>query len=190
MPSRHQGTYLDLNIYMQKIITLIAAMGRNREIGLDGRMPWHLPAELQHFKQTTMGKAILMGRKTWQAIGRPLPGRQNIVVTRNPDLEAPGADVCTSLSAAIDVSRSGEIMVIGGGQLYTLALPLAQRMILTLVDIQPDADTWFPEWEDSQWRQTGERHYPAGDNNGPGYRIVELERVGSESSARVDHPGT
>jgi len=165
---------------MQKKITLIAALGRNREIGLDGRMPWHLPADLQHFKRTTMGKAILMGRKTWQAIGRPLPGRQNIVITRNPRFEAAGADVCTSLTAAQDISRSGEIMVIGGGQLYAHALPLAQRMVLTLIDIQPDADTWFPEWQDRQWRQTAEQCFQADGENGLAYRIVELERVGSE----------
>lgn len=164
---------------MQKEITLIAAMGRNREIGLDGRMPWHLPAELQHFKQTTMDKAILMGRKTWQAIGKPLPGRQNIVITRNPDFEAAGAEVCTSLVAAVDISRSGEIMVIGGGQLYALALPLAQRMVLTLIDIEPEADTWFPAWKDREWRITEERHFQADDNSGPAYRIVELVRVGA-----------
>ena len=152
-------------------------MGRNREIGLDGRMPWHLPAELQHFKQTTMDKAILMGRKTWQAIGRPLPGRQNIVITRNPEFEAAGADVCTSLTAAIDVSTSEEIMVIGGGQLYTLVLPLAQRMVLTMIDIEPDADTWFPEWKDQEWQQTEVRHFQADDKNGLAYRILELERI-------------
>jgi len=170
---------------MQKKITLIAAMGRNREIGLDGHMPWHLPAELQHFKQTTMGKAMLMGRKTWQAIGRPLPGRQNIVITRNPDFQAEDADVCTSLAAAVDISQSPEIMVIGGGQLYALALPLAQRMVLTLVDIEPEADTWFPAWHDQQWRQTEEKYFQADGENGIAYRIVELERVGSGG-----YPGT
>jgi len=155
-------------------------MGKNREIGLHGHMPWHLPAELQHFKQTTMGKAIVMGRKTWQAIGRPLPGRQNIVMTHNPEFEAAGADVCTSLTAAVDISRSGEIMVIGGGQLYALALPLAQRMVLTLIDIQAQADTWFPAWQEPHWRQTEERRFQAAGEKGLAYRIVELERVGSE----------
>jgi dihydrofolate reductase len=162
---------------MQKKITLIAAMGRNREIGLDGRMPWHLPAELQHFKRTTMDKAILMGRKTWQAIGRPLPGRQNIVITRNPEIEAVGADVCTSLSAAVDISSSGEIMVIGGGQLYALALPFAQRMVLTMIDIQPDADTWFPEWQKRDWQLTDECHFLADEKNGLAYRVLELQRI-------------
>ena len=162
---------------MSKQITLIAAMGKNRAIGLDGRMPWHLPAELQHFKQATMGKAIVMGRKTWQAIGRPLPGRQNIVISRNPGFVADGADVSSSLSAAVEIAQADEIMVIGGGQLYTLALPLARRMILTLIDIEPEADTWFPDWDTRHWRQTEERHFQADDRNELAYRIVELTRI-------------
>jgi dihydrofolate reductase len=162
---------------MKKSITLIAAMGKNRAIGLDGRMPWHLPAELQHFKQATMGKAILMGRKTWQSIGRPLPGRQNIVISRNPDFAAAGADVSASLSAAVEIAKADEIMVIGGGQLYTLALPLARRLVLTLIDIEPEADTWFPEWDINQWQQTEERHFQIDDSNELAYRIVELTRI-------------
>jgi len=162
---------------MNKPITLIAAMGKNRAIGLDGRMPWHLPAELQHFKQATMGKAIVMGRKTWQAIGRPLPGRQNIVVSRNPGFVATGADVAGSLANAIEISQADEVMVIGGGQLYTLALPLAQRLLLTLIDIEPEADTWFPAWDDKQWQQTGERLFQVDENNKLAYRIVEFTRV-------------
>jgi dihydrofolate reductase len=152
-------------------------MGKNRAIGLAGRMPWHLPAELQHFKQATMGKTIVMGRKTWQAIGRPLPGRQNIVISRNPDFVADGAEISSSLAAAVEISEATEIMVIGGGQLYRLAMPLAQRMILTLIDIEPEADTWFPAWDKKQWRQTGERHFTADENNKLAYRIVELVRI-------------
>ncbi len=173
---------------MQKQITLIAAMGRNRGIGLDGRMPWHLPAELQHFKRVTMGHAILMGRKTWQAVGRPLPGRQNIVTTRNPDFVAAGADVCASLSDAIEISRHQEIMVIGGGQLYELAMPLAQRMVLSLVDTEPQADTWFPCWSDTEWRQVSEQCFKADDNNRHAYRVVELLRVKSDPA--YSQPGT
>jgi dihydrofolate reductase len=161
-----------------KTITLIAAMGTNRAIGLDGRMPWHLPAELQHFKRTTMGKAIVMGRKTWQAIGRPLPGRQNIVVSRNPGVTAVEADVADSLESAVEVAKSSEIMVIGGGQLYSLALPYARRMILTLIDIEPEADTWFPEWYAGKWKQVNEQKFQADDKNGLDYRIVEFSRVG------------
>lgn len=161
---------------MQKTLTLVAAMGRNREIGLDGKMPWHLPAELQHFKRTTMGKAILMGRKTWQAIGRPLPGRQNIVLTRDPEFAADGADVVTSLQSALQVATSDEVMVIGGGQLYSLALPLARRMVLTLIDLAPRADTWFPAWAADRWLQTSVREFPADERNEHGYRIIELQR--------------
>ena len=152
-------------------------MGKNRAIGLNGRMPWHLPAELQHFKQATMGKAILMGRKTWQAIGRPLPGRQNIVISRNPGFEAAGADLAGSLPAALKIAQTDEVMVIGGGQLYTLAMPQAQSMILTLIDIEPDADTWFPAWDDQQWLQTDERLFPVDDKNGIAYRIVKFSRT-------------
>lgn len=162
---------------MKKTLTLIAAMGKNRAIGMAGRMPWHLPAELQHFKKVTMGKTIVMGRKTWQAIGRPLPGRQNIVVSRNPDFHAEGVDLATSLEDAAAKSESNEVMIIGGGQLYALALPLAQRMVLTLIDIEPEADTWFPEWDDQTWSQTSETHYPADDNNPLTYRIIGLSRI-------------
>lgn len=162
---------------MKKSLTLIAAMGKNRAIGLDGRMPWHLPAELQHFKKTTMGKAIVMGRKTWQSIGRPLPGRQNIVVSRNPGFHAEGVDLAGSLDEAVSMSESDEVMIVGGGQLYALALPLANRMVLTLIDIEPEADTWFPEWDEREWAQTSERHFPVDDNNRLAYRIIELRRV-------------
>jgi dihydrofolate reductase len=162
---------------MQKTITLIAAMGNNRAIGLDGRMPWHLPAELQHFKKATMGKAIVMGRKTWQSIGRPLPGRQNIVVSRNTGFIAEGADVCDSLEAAIEISKADEIMVIGGGQLYAAALPLAQWMILTLIDIEPEADTWFPKWDEGHWQQTEEQYFQVNEDNKLAYRIVEFKRI-------------
>jgi len=166
------------------MITLIAAMGKNRAIGLDGRMPWHLPAELQHFKQVTMGKAIVMGRKTWQSIGRPLPGRQNIVISRNSDFIATGANVVGSLEAALEISETEEIMVIGGGQLYALALPYARRMILTLIDIEPEADTWFPEWNSGQWEPIEERNFEADDTSGLAYRIVEFARIGVEASWR------
>lgn len=163
---------------MSKSLTLIAAMGKNRAIGLDGRMPWHLPAELQHFKKATMGKAIVMGRKTWQAIGRPLPGRQNIVVSRNPDFHAEGIDLATSLADAIAMSQSDEVMIVGGGQLYALALPLANRMVLTLIDIEPEADTWFPEWDEREWSRTSEQCFPVDDENELGYRIIEFNRIG------------
>jgi len=164
---------------MDKTLTLIAAMGKNRAIGLEGRMPWHLPAELQHFKKATMGKSIVMGRKTWQAIGRPLPGRLNIVISRDPGFLASGVELVDSLNSAVAMSESDEVMIIGGGQLYALALPHAQRMVLTLIDIEPEADTWFPEWDDKEWSQTSEEYFPIDDDNKLAYRIIELSRASS-----------
>jgi dihydrofolate reductase len=158
-------------------VTLIAAMGRNRGIGLAGRMPWHLPGELQHFKHATMGKAIVMGRKTWESIGRALPGRQNIVVTRNPDYRHEDCLVVGSLTRALDEAVSDEVMIIGGGQLYEQALPLAAKMLLTLVDCEPEADTWFPVWNEDEWREVSRRSQPADHKNPLAYEVLELVRI-------------
>ena len=159
-----------------KQITLVAAMGRNRAIGQDGELPWRLPRELKHFRDTTMGKAIVMGRLPWRSIGRPLPGRQNIVVSRDPGFDAPGCEVAASLGEAVALARSGEVMVIGGGQLYAAALPLADRMVLTLVDCAPEADTWFPEWDREEWHEISARDEAADADNPHSYRVVELRR--------------
>ena len=167
---------------MTPTITLVAAMGRNRGIGLDGKMPWHLPAELQHFKATTLGKPVIMGRKTWESIGRPLPGRQNIVVTRNPAYAAPGCDVAGSLDAALALAEVPEVMVIGGGELYALALPRAQRMVLTLVDLEPEADTFFPEWREDDWRETGRQRREADERNALGFTVIELRKSSGAST--------
>lgn len=150
---------------MNKHITLIAAMGSNRGIGLDGRMPWHLPAELQHFKRVTMGKPVVMGRKTWESIMKPLPGRQNIVVSRNLSFGADGCQVVSSLVEAVEVAEGFELMLIGGGELYRQALPLASRMILTMVDIEPDADTWFPDWDPNDWLLVSSEQFTPNENN-------------------------
>ena len=139
-------------------------------------MPWHLPDELRHFKETTMGKAIVMGRKTWESIGRALPGRQNIVVTRNPDYWAENCEVVGSLAEAVEVARSDEVMVIGGGQLYEEGLPFARRLVLTLVACSPEADTWFPQWDASGWNMIGERIVPADERNVHAYRVQEWVR--------------
>jgi dihydrofolate reductase len=163
----------------RKTITIIAAMARNRAIGLAGAMPWRLPGELRHFKETTMGKPIVMGRKTWESIGRALPGRQNIVVTRNRDYRAENCLVVQSLPLAIEGAEEGEIMIIGGGQLYRQALPVADRMVLTLVDCAPAADTWFPEWNESEWTEISRRSQAVDENNELAYVIVELVRLPS-----------
>lgn len=159
-----------------KRITLIAALGRNRAIGRDGELPWHLPRELKHFKETTMGKPIIMGRRTWESIGRPLPGRQNIVVTRNPSFHAAGCEAAASLAAAVDLAQGEEVMLIGGGELYREALDYADRMILTVVDCEPEADTWFPRWREADWQETELRTEPADTNSPLAYRVIELAR--------------
>ncbi len=160
-----------------KTITIIAAMARNRAIGMAGAMPWRLPGELQHFKAATMGKPIVMGRKTWESIGRVLPGRQNIVVTRNRDYRADGCLVVPSLSLAIKRAEGDEVMVIGGGQLYQQAVAIADRMVLTLVDCAPTADTWFPKWDDKEWRETRRRSQLIDENNELAYEVIELTRL-------------
>ena len=160
-----------------KQICLVAAMARNRAIGLNGRMPWHLPGELQHFKATTLGKAIVMGRKTWESIGRPLPGRQNIVISRNPDYPQQGFNLCSSLQEAIEVAQSHEVMVIGGGELYRQAMPVASRMVLTLVDFEPQADTWFPEWDTAEWLELSRQPKPADQQNRYACEVLRLQRI-------------
>lgn len=131
-----------------------------------------------------MGKPIVMGRKTWQSIGRVLPGRQNIVVTRNEKFRAEGCDVAGSLMQAIEVAQGSEVMIIGGGQLYSEALAHADRMVLTLVDCEPSADTWFPSWHKREWQRVSERAERADEKNPHNYRVLELIRT-CESAAAV-----
>ncbi|MCB1813703.1 MAG: dihydrofolate reductase, partial [Candidatus Competibacteraceae bacterium] len=138
-------------------LALVVAMTQNRVIGRANTMPWHLPSELQFFKQITLGKPIIMGRKTHQSIGRVLPGRQNIVVSRNADLQlAPGCILVASLEDALRTARlaagsTGEIMLIGGAELYRQGLPLADRIYLTRVEAEIEGDTFFPELPAAQW---------------------------------------
>ena len=160
-----------------KQLVLVAALATNRAIGLRGAMPWHLPDELQHFKNVTMGKPVIMGRKTWQAIGKPLPGRQNVVVSRNPKYDAPGCLVAGSLDDAVRIGRGNELMVIGGGELYRLALPMAQKMILTIVNCEPSADTWFPTWESSAWEMMYSDHHPVDDRHEYSFEMQNWSRI-------------
>ncbi|NLY58448.1 MAG: dihydrofolate reductase [Gammaproteobacteria bacterium] len=134
-------------------LALIAACAHNSVIGRDNSMPWHLPADLKHFKQTTLGKPIIMGRKTWDSLGRPLPGRLNLVVSRQTDLQLEGAEVFSDLTSAIERAEQwareqgvDEIMLIGGGQLYAEALPQADRIYLTRIDLEVQGDAFFPEF--------------------------------------------
>jgi len=162
---------------LNKTVTLVAAMARNGGIGRQGGMPWHLPAELQHFKRTTMGKPVVMGRKTFESIGRPLPGRQNIVVSRQDGYQAEGCDVAASLVEAIELAEHTELMVIGGGELYRQSLPLASRMVLTTIDLEPECDTWFPAWDPSEWVLVHAEQVAAGPDNDTAFEVVEWQRA-------------
>ncbi len=140
-------------------LCLIAALADNRVIGLDNQMPWHLPADLKHFKALTLGKPIIMGRKTWDSLGRPLPGRLNLVVSRQSGLQLQGAEVFASLEAAVARADAwareqgvDELMLIGGAQLYAQGLEQAQRMYLTRINLSPDGDAWFPEFDAAAWQ--------------------------------------
>jgi dihydrofolate reductase len=135
-------------------ITLIAAVARNGVIGHNGRMPWHLPDELAHFKATTMGHALVMGRRTFESIGRALPGRRTIVVTRDPAWHHPGVETAHSFPEAVALAGpADEVFVAGGAQVYAEALPFAHRLLLTEVDAEPGGDTWFPAWDRDAWRE-------------------------------------
>ncbi|AVH36430.1 dihydrofolate reductase [Pseudomonas monteilii] len=142
-------------------LSLIAAYAENRVIGIDNSMPWHLPGDFKYFKATTLGKPIVMGRKTWDSLGRPLPGRLNIVVSRQPGLELAGAEVFASLEEALVRAEQwareqgvDELMLIGGAQLYGQALEkgLVSRMYLTRVEMAPEGDAWFPAFDEGQWK--------------------------------------
>ncbi len=165
-------------------IALIAALDRNGLIGRDNALPWQLPADLQHFKRTTMGKPILMGRKTWESLGRPLPGRHNIVLTRDPAYRAEGATVVDSIDAALAAAGDAEeTMVIGGGAFYRAMLPRAARLYLTRIDAEFEGDAWFPELDPADWREVAREEHPADDRNPHPYAFVTLERASAPEPA-------
>ena len=158
--------------------SLIVARARNGAIGLANAMPWHLPADLAHFKRTTLGHPVIMGRRTWESIGRALPGRRNIVVSRTPGFRAPGAEVVGSLAAAWEAVRDAdEAFVIGGAQLYADALPQADRIYLTDMAGEVEGDTFFPALDARQWRETLLGEHPADERNRFALRFLLLERV-------------
>jgi dihydrofolate reductase len=159
-------------------ISLILAMGRNRVIGRDNRLPWHLPADLAHFKATTMGKPILMGRKTWESIGKALPGRQNIVLTGRAGYQAEGATVVNTIDEAIAACESAdELMVIGGAAVYQAFLPRAQNIYLTLVGEEFEGDTFFPQLDENEWREESREDHPADDKNAYDYSFRVLRKA-------------
>ena len=160
-------------------VSLIVAVGRRNEIGKDGQMPWHLPADLKHFKRNTLGKPMLMGRKTLEAIGRALPERRNLVLTRDAGFRAEGCETVTSLDAALElVSGEPELMVIGGGEVYRLAWARTDRIYLTRIQAGVEgADTFFPEIQDGRWREVSREDHRADEKNPFDYSFLMLERV-------------
>jgi dihydrofolate reductase len=172
------------DIAEQPEITLVVAVAENGVIGAEGGMPWHLPADLRHFKEITMGKPVVMGRLTWESIGKPLPGRLNLVLTRDSQWSAEGAARVRSLGEALRVAkeaRARELMVIGGAYVYREALPLARRIHLTRVRAEPWGDTLFPDLDPGEWREVARREHLSDDRNPWDLTFVTLERVGSRS---------
>jgi dihydrofolate reductase len=157
-------------------VNLIVAWARNRVIGQRGALPWHLPEDLRRFKRTTMGHPIVMGRKTWDSIGRALPGRRSIVVTRNPGWNADGCETAASLDQALAMCEGAtEVFVIGGAQLFEQALPLAQRLLVTEISADFEGDTHFPPIDLAAWRETDREHQAPAAGRPFGIDFITLE---------------
>lgn len=159
------------------MLSLIAAMAHQRVIGCEGNMPWHLPADLAWFKQNTVGKPIIMGRKTWDSIGRALPGRRNLVISRDTTFQPNGAERVASPDIALAaVVNSPEIMIVGGAQIYQHFLAHADRLYLTLIDADFSGDAFFPNYNQHQWRELERINHPADAKNPYPYSFLILER--------------
>jgi dihydrofolate reductase len=164
-------------------IVLIIAAADNDVIGRDGKLPWHLRSDLQHFRALTMGKPVVMGRKTYLSIDRPLPGRTNIVVSRDPTFAARGLIAAPTLEAALATARGdalrrgSDIMVIGGADIFTQALPLAARLELTRVHLRPEGDVTLPLIEWADWQEIAQREVPRGPHDDAGFTVVSYQRI-------------
>ncbi len=165
-------------------LAIIVAQAENRVIGINNKLPWHLSEDLRYFKQVTMAKPIIMGRKTYESIGRPLPGRTNIVISRNQAFTAAGVKVVSSLEAAIELAEAQcvidgaeEAMVIGGSQIYEQALERADRLYLTQVHAEVKGDAWFPEFEQACWQEVGRQDFAAQEPNPYPYSFIVLDRI-------------
>ncbi|EDP58370.1 type 3 dihydrofolate reductase [Vibrio sp. AND4] len=158
------------------IISMIAAMADNRIIGKDNQMPWHLPADFAWFKRCTMGKPVVMGRKTYESIGRPLPGRLNIVISRDQSLSIEGVTTVMSIEQALEVAgQVEEVMIIGGGAIYTACLPRVNKLYITHIEAKIEGDTQFPDWG-GEFKETYSEVYPADEKNAYNMRFTILEK--------------
>lgn len=158
------------------MISLIAALAADRVIGMENAMPWHLPADLAWFKRNTLNKPVIMGRRTWESIGRPLPGRLNIVISSQKG-EAEGVTWVSSIDEALSAAGDAEeLMVIGGGRIYEQMLPRADRLYLTHIDAEVEGDTYFPDYEPDEWQSTFDEFHDADENNSHSFCFEILER--------------
>ncbi len=151
------------------MINIIVAVAENNVIGCHNKLIWHISEDLKRFKSLTIGHPIIMGRKTYESIGRPLPGRLNVVITRSSDLVIEGVSVVGSLAEAIELTKDSEPFIIGGGEIYAQSLPLADRLYITRVHQSPEGDTYFPELDPSEWRETLREERE-------GYTFIDYER--------------
>ena len=159
-------------------LSLIVAMDENRLIGRDNQLPWHLPADLRYFKATTLGKPIVMGRKTFESIGKPLPGRRNIVITRNTDFTAADCDVVGSIDEALaNCAAEPEVMLIGGASLYAQTLERADCLYITRIHHAFDGDTWFPEFDLTRWQIEKQQDFEPDHDNPYPYSFIKFKRV-------------
>jgi dihydrofolate reductase len=161
------------------IVSLIVAMDRKRGIGKDNQLPWRLPADLKRFRELTMGHHLIVGRKTFESIGKPLPGRTSIIITRNPDYTAEGCVVTHSLDDALELARSHgetEAFVIGGAEIYAQALAQADRLYLTLVDAEVEADAFFPEFDQTDWIEHESQQQAKDEKNQFDFKFLKLIR--------------
>lgn len=159
-------------------IAMIAAMAAGRVIGLENKMPWHLPADLKHFKAVTLGKPVVMGRKTYESIGRPLPGRRNIVISRQPvPADSPVEWVSSIDDALALVADVAEVMIIGGAEIYRQCLPFATRLYLTEIALEVAGDAWFPDYRAvADWQELANDYFPVSADNPIAYRFLTLAR--------------
>lgn len=159
-------------------LAIIVATDEQGLIGKDNDLPWKLSADLQYFRRVTMGKPLIMGRNTHESIGRPLPGRQNIIVSKNLDYRVDGCTVVHSVKEAFQAcNNSDEAMVMGGASLYEQLLPHAEKLYLTLVHASLEGDTWFPDWKKTDWREVSREHHQADDKNDYPYSFIIYERI-------------
>ena len=160
------------------MMSFVVAVSRNGVIGREGALPWHISSDLRRFKEITMGKPVIMGRKTWDSLPRkPLPGRRNIVITRQPGFAAEGAETATTPEDALRLAGDApEVAVIGGGEIYRLFWPAADRLYLTEVDLEIEGDTHFPAVDPAEWQEVAREVYPRGERDSASFILRTLDR--------------